>query len=564
MRRSSLCAMATACAVATTAAHAQQPESSGTLRGRVVDVLGAPCAAVAIELRDLQTDRRVASGRTDGSGEFVCGRVGYGSYRVWATGDDARGGTQVWIGPPQPLVAGVEIIAVETAAVRGQAVDAEGQPIAGAEVIAASHARLFDRTVTDDRGHFELRHAPIGDCEISAWQPRFGYAHRDLDGFAVGPRSCSLRLDAAAGAHLQLKVPAAADQLRIVHADVRVSLRARNRIGTRLLPPSLERIDRLFDASGVASLRGIPAEITRVSVSLPGTARSASQRVKLTPEETQHVALDLGVDRLRVSERQPASGLLVTDALEPLAHHVIVVDGVSITTDADGRFETPTPKYRFARFRVGLGDPLLYLSKPEVIAKRQPSQVVARPAAAITGQIETATGKPAQRVQVTLKDTADGRWRGATTTDPAGVYRFGHLPPDPDASLWVVVESGLGDGAPLGSGESPPSGPLRAGEMQQLDVRLAPVFAVEGRAVSPEGAPLTGIWLAADRLAEGGPGFELRTDRRGRFRLRGAPAGTYRLTARRGNSRATFLGEVQLEVGGSLPAEAGDVVFARR
>jgi hypothetical protein len=81
-------------------------------------------------------------------------------------------------------VAAVELVAsANGAVVDGVAVDAKGEPLANATVVAVPETRLrartdrYRKTVSDQSGHFTLHGLPPGEYTLFAWESVDGEAY---------------------------------------------------------------------------------------------------------------------------------------------------------------------------------------------------------------------------------------------------------------------------------------------------------------------------------------------------------------------------------------------------
>jgi protocatechuate 3,4-dioxygenase beta subunit len=108
----------------------------------------------------------------------------------------------------------------ESATVGGTVVDDKNQPVAGAVVVAVPPARFrkrqsrYERTITDQRGHFQIRGIIPGDYLLFAWEALEGNTYLDPDFLKqFESRGTSVRLERSANKAVSLQsLPLPEDQ----------------------------------------------------------------------------------------------------------------------------------------------------------------------------------------------------------------------------------------------------------------------------------------------------------------------------------------------------------------
>ncbi len=134
-----------------------------TITGRVVDAQDRPVADVS--LNGVSGDRRYGFGQTDKNGAFSLSDVPAGlemSYQVWPSQHENPVDAQIVT--REPLVLRVDLVGrmansgkPEVPQVIGTVVDADGQPVAGAEVtliVQSQNTMTLPRVVTDEKGMY--------------------------------------------------------------------------------------------------------------------------------------------------------------------------------------------------------------------------------------------------------------------------------------------------------------------------------------------------------------------------------------------------------------------------
>lgn len=165
---------------ATLPAQAPAQPADGLLEGRVLGPLGEPM--VGIEVRAVcWPDVATTTGRTrtDGEGMFVLGHLPRRTAWVFATSPGHTVGFEVGRLSAERAADAVTMRLWPANTLRGRVVDADGDPVVGAEVLGTKDFTWFEggfrvpECTTGADGRFELPGAPIGDCVLRAWAPGF-------------------------------------------------------------------------------------------------------------------------------------------------------------------------------------------------------------------------------------------------------------------------------------------------------------------------------------------------------------------------------------------------------
>ncbi len=152
--------------------------------------------------------------------------------------------------------------------------------------------------------------------------------------------------------------------------------------------------------------------------------------------------------------------------------------------------------------------------------------------------VDTRTGRPKPRVQVTLSPASGGRAPVAFTTRDNGVFRFIDLP-----SGYYSVHAASPGFLPSSFAQTEHTrlpfvfGLMPGEELDGIVIRLRPAGVISGQVLFPDGEP--GISVPVEFFREyffrGRHGFQkvgaATTDDRGRYRLYGLPPGRYYIVA---------------------------------
>jgi hypothetical protein len=515
---------------------AQLPLSA---QGRVLDVLGEPVPAAVVWATDAQ-GRELCRATSDGTGVFLIRalpRDGALALHVNASG---KVEWSTALAPQRSFAA--TIVLEDAGSLHGVVRNAAGAPIAGAHVVGWAQ-RLVpigggpwqQETVADANGEFAFAAAPLRPGAVCAWAPGYELATvgcvRDGGPFAVtlnaGPR-----------------------EPRVVRVDgmpAGTAVTVAVEFGGRDAPPLPAPLrGAVVQSDGTASLWPLPF-LHFVSVHADGfssrplgcrvaAGSTAECRFVLTP-----VPPEVRAPHTTIHGR-------VVDALgHPLAGLEVIAGGsesrivANTTSGADGAFTIDVPVRVPVLCALGLAPGPFRIGDPQardgedgiswLDVPADPTKTVllhSLPAATIRG----ATRVPFARIEVAEvqpKNVFDRR--ASATTDAVGQFEVRGLP---GGEYRVFVHLGylqlafadvhVGDGGTetVGPLQVPPSGEL-TGVVRDGAGNAAAGVLIQAGAV--DGAnPWRGVFHGI-----GVQPLPVLTDRNGRYRMRGLPAGTWGL-----------------------------------
>jgi protocatechuate 3,4-dioxygenase beta subunit len=235
-----------------------QLEPAATLQGAVVDDTGAALAGVALEARGGAAAGLVFAAQSDVAGSFSFSDLAPGSYTLQARASHHE--LAVLPSVTAPAAQALHVILQRTSELRGEVLDVEGKPAAGATVtLAGSGVWPPKKLATDPAGHFELNPIPAGIYELRATRGTFTSAPQE--GVLVKPASeASVRLQLAPGATLRGRVVDAESGQPLVGVEITIGEDALASVPIAIRSAT----DGVFDVEG---LRHLPH---RVWVRAPG------------------------------------------------------------------------------------------------------------------------------------------------------------------------------------------------------------------------------------------------------------------------------------------------------
>jgi protocatechuate 3,4-dioxygenase beta subunit len=497
-----------------------------TLTGQVVDGRGEPVPLAEVWVTPWGADDEVlARTRTDGQGTFVLGRVP--ERRAWAVHAQADGTTHETDHlSPADLIASLRLS--DAGSVRGTFADAEGKPVAGAQVVAAFDLARGSRrpvtTVTDAEGRFELARVPLGIVDVRAC--------KEGQGFGAGRVHVT-------GAVTVTGVP---DD---VATRPRVRLTPYHEGSPQTFPGAM--LEGKFGLDGTWRSAGLPDWEYLVRVSLDGfVIAPVEQRIR--PGEPHRVTF-----RAAPVSTQAWSGTLVGADGKPLAGMLLALRALhargraEATSDQDGRFTFVCPFGADVKCVAEALDGAWTLTQPKGeahIGSRElrylkwhettvdlatPLQLCAIAAARVAGRIVADDGRAVPFARVELEHEMSNRiprWMSfaSATADRDGRYEVTGLHPFGDPVRVHVAGS-------RGAADSEPFSLANAGAVSVPDLKLQPAGVVEGTVLDANGKPVAGarVWLRTWDFATGqqkdGSVFEAITDRRGHYRHAGVEPG---------------------------------------
>jgi len=508
------------------------------VRGRVVDVLGAPIVGATVTLRRGEAEV-LAVTTTDADGGY-------------ALADHARPAD----GTPLDIDAVADGMAKQTDWLRtgswwvpftlreacrlhGRIEDAAGRPLAGVEVTARHRGDWTQACVrTGADGCFLFAALPIGPYTVMAF--RAGCQLAIVAAVAPSTAPLVVRLTAAHQRTLRVRLLGATpEQL----ANAVCHLHSPN----FELPPACR--SGALDAQGVFEIHGLPNEVeASLYVAVPGWCVEPRYTFCHGHPDSGRYTFDFVLQPLL---RRQLRGRLVSSGGTPLAGHEVRADAnfggdATVVTDAEGRFVVDTcasdgevvrfvlPPGAFVLDGPGLSDYLSPIHRGQHLVRLPCAgelELRAVGAAGLRVRGRHADGSPAPHAFTVvwcswrLPDGRSHESQLATgSTDAAGEVEFLGLHPGVGGPVFVTVTG------PGGRGRSE-SLTLRAGEVVTVSLVAPEVGAVEGIVRDRNGHVLAGHAIGASpvdcvdaQLAEAAA-F---ADGSGRYRLTGLAVGTWR------------------------------------
>jgi hypothetical protein len=509
--------------LATGTAAAQQAPATGAgsvIEGLVLDTLGDPVPAV--EVRAERDGALVARSSGDGDGHFRLRLPDSGAeLMVRAAGKAAV--RVPWHGATRAPVERIEL--EDAASLRGRVLDADGQPLPGARVLAAAPGFRGD-TTTDGRGDYHFPAVPL----------------RPLNLFAVGPRGrCETRVHVTGDRVLDLQLNGRGDR-----AFVRVLNLPADRLANARLRLFGTDVAAAIDGGRLALRPDATAEVTlrdACLVTLEAVGYATKPNVQWLHARSNADldciprALPFVSGRLRSLSGKPAVGIQVV--LRDRSNRELA----TAITGADGSFRgaarLPLEQLAAAGARLGirLGEGILIADSQRTFADGHcwatcdpslPMPVQVEGAATVRQRLVDDRGEVLAFAEITVTDdTSDTPHRPLLST---WTTNDGQLTLDlPASSLRLLAVS--------------PSGVVMTAQWQADGALGAPVWKpvrcghVEGVLRNAAGAPVPGIEIlvaSVDLQAGGNDAAKrqrvvVRTDRLGRFRCRGLPIGDWTL-----------------------------------
>lgn len=544
---------------------------SARVAGRVTTADGAPAAGavVAASTRSPDGPQRQWTATADRDGRYALEGIAAGEAQVHVRGGGwaSPGLADVRPGGFNPYVVRVpaggaltlDLAAVRAARLAGHVLDAAGAPVVGAAVAATtSAASAFsargwssspgdaDTTTSDALGAFTLDSLVPGAAYLlTATAP-------DQPQAKAGPFAAAS--EPSAPVEVRFGAPRWVDARVLFEGDerpaagVRVTASASGPRGSeRWSMETTQAASVTTDADGRARLG--PLGEGRISLVLVGPTIALSRTpTPVEGSETGPGPFDVVV---HVAPGQSIEGRVLKPDGTPAAGAQITVQaargGNDVVSGPDGTFTLPgLPAGRHALAAFLSGPDGAYWNAAAA-AEAGATGVTLTLEAGTSGAMEAFTirvlddaGRPVPRASVRL--LAGGASSGTTVLDGLSTLRTDVGPNGSvgralaEGRCFVEVTDARGaDDLPLAVG-SARVGPL-AKDQREIEVRLPPELAIEGRVLTEDGANRAGVLVSASPVAkesrERGASRERptgRSDAQGRFRIGGLADGEYTLT----------------------------------
>lgn len=425
---------------------------SGAVRGKLLDAAGSPIAGSTVRvesaaemriLRGILPARREA--KTDANGAFELKDVEPGTWRVLAEGSHRPVRSEPLQLTPAQTLEGVQLVAERGATLLVAVADAQGKPIADAEVVLRGAAEAPAGGMTVARRTVRIG-AGRGGAPRMLDDEELGRAKTDaqgiarLVGLAAGRGVVKARHDRyATGRPQPVEVPAAGEQkLEVVLLPggfVELVVVDQNGAPVPGAPYRLSGPDQLnesgeADTQGRArvgpltpgswelqlAMRARPVQVGNSFMTLAGEQRplgGTQQRVEVQPEKTASVTLvhpTLATVRGTVSDAsgRVAGAKVSLGELEPA--RVVFGDSYVSTTDASGTFEIKDVPPAGYVLRYGHADAVVKAEQPLTI--NAGDTLIERDLLLRTGSVKLSVrdeaGDPVARARVTLTAVGAG------------------------------------------------------------------------------------------------------------------------------------------------------------
>ena len=394
------------------------PREGWTLTGRVTIQAGTPLGGVHIQCNQVKPHYLGGAHYTatwpDGS--FTLRGLEPGRQRIFATRRGYRG-MQLYVDTRDP----VAITLDRGATLRGEVVDEEGAPIAGASVKVKKLMRLIPPVAarTDSRGRFTIHGADTGKVSVEVWA--FG---RDSQRVRTTlPRTESMRIVVNRGATIE-GVVLDAGGTPVIKASVRAGQRSAS-VG----------FDGRFRIDGLE--RGKSYELTAHN----SRVRSEAEAQEVFPR-IQVAAGDRNV-LIRGYRGEAITGTLVGPDGKPLAGirlSTLPRTRTRVTTDSEGRFRfvgVPRGSYRHRS-----DDKRFYLDNPPAVIPGAAAVTLrAKRMLSISGRV---LGQRPRNCNISAKREDDHSVRRHTSVADDGTFKLASLRP----GIWLLDVIARGSSRP--------------------------------------------------------------------------------------------------------------------
>lgn len=483
-------------------------DPGAVVSGRVVDERAQPVAGARVE---------VAGESPDGTPVAVTmlgAATGIDASRVEPSGELGvlRGPIPYPPAVPAPVAATNGAATANGAPANGAATNGAAANGAAANGGATANGVGNGAIITDAHGGFRVAGLPAGAFVVVATHPDFA-------------RGASAPLHVAAGGSVSVDV--------VLARGVAIAGRVADEEGRPLAGVELLGDDGV--TSVVTGARG-EFELAHVAKPLVVTARLAgyvSQKRALAPSDTSAVELRLARAQARLG------GDVVDDRGNPVAGARLEISAAGmppriVTSDKSGRFAAD--KLAPGPYRVAVTHADFAAATVEDLAAGDAARVHLLPGGGIDGDVRDArSGAAPMGAQLTL--TAGEKPRSIPVVN--GHFSLTSLPP----GRATLTASAPGYVTATRALDIPAGERLHDVTLRDLRVELERGGVVSGRVRDDRGDPAAGVKVVVT-VGESAP-LDARSDRDGRFRIDGVPAGHARIAATRDDGSAADEADVR-------------------
>lgn len=533
------------------AAQEALPPSTVTIEGRVVDMRGDAVPAARIRVTSTNGSEDLASGVADAAGRFHLDQVPKQPSLLRVVAEPAHGRC-VGVGWAGRSGEPVRIVVHDAASVQGVVRDRAGAPVADVVVQATSNASVLAsawiRVRTDAGGCFEMQGVPLGEVHFAAVVPDQGLARSSRS--VTGDTKVTLAVDDEPTVTLRLVVVGLPPE----EVNARATFWVQGGGSPRDPPPPWDHFQ--LDAKGVCERAHMPSGRYDVTPWADGYGFEPIARYALEPSEGRiearftayHEAEGQVTHRVRLCDPdgKPLPGVRLCLG----GARTFVFAASFAVTDERGcaTFLSPVPAREPVRVSscddrwTITTEPMRPIAPPEVEAADgaddEPApllELAAEPACSVRGRVVIAGGAAAgfARVRLQVSDPDEGWvWAPASEweADREGAFVL-HVRRTEAARYQVCIAS------MEGTFTSEPFTMSRAGTRLDLGaIELRPPATVDGVVRLADGSPAAGVPVFLtpensvwDQLPW--TSGAVVTDRLGRYRFVGVPAGVVTLTS---------------------------------
>ncbi|MGK0300466.1 MAG: hypothetical protein ACI89X_001336 [Planctomycetota bacterium] len=524
-----------------------------------------PDATVTVRAADWSVIKET---KTDSSGKFLITGLSALSTYCCATAPGLHLGCELTPTSSLKNPAYVDIKLFAAALIRGVVKDDAGNPVKGAQVIAAfDHAgsllqpgQLKEAT-TDEKGYFALSNVPLGDILVRASADGFELSESEV--YLRGDREVNVVMKPGKGRELLVIVKGVPkDRL----ADVRCSLSVRRPYPEPAMALPNRLLQGSLDTNGEWLVTGLPPDVTLSMINVSARGMQFDQDSQtVAPGMNGKVTFKLkstnapkSAPELPGNVKNPTlHGVILDEKLRPLSGMPVMVYcmriGVQNTvTDELGRFACNAKYKPGESVTFSIHNPDWVLLDENASIYWGPSQSVrveyvtdmvttltATPATKFSGKVTASRGVDVAGLLVELEAADPGSGSigsrtslGRATTDEDGKFLIEGLPHLKEPA-WLVI-NGMRGIATAGPYKTKKKGKRLVNNVR---MKLVKPVMVTGTAVDKKGRPIPG---ARVRLIEYGGkaaglsygGLYTLSDTEGRFAFRGMRPNEYMLQVR--------------------------------